>query len=82
MTDYETAFPDDFPAALKHFAAHLNDGKVYGARQRAAEELRTPDATLKGWLDGRPCRHEALVRRAMTLIANQAASALSTAVHP
>lgn len=68
--DYETSFPVDFPAALKDFAAAINDGRTYGARPKAASELRVPESTLKGWMDGRPCEREATIRRLMTMLAH------------
>ncbi len=67
MIDYETD-PRPLADCLKDFAARINDGKTYGARPKAAKELRAPEATLKGWMDGRPCGHEAMLRRLMSLL--------------
>lgn len=49
--------------------AALNGGRLYGSRRRIATELRTPEATVTHWLNGRGCEQERLVRRAMTMIA-------------
>ena len=67
MIDYE-ADSRAFPECLRDFAQRANGGHQYGSRPRAAEELRVSEATLKGWLDGRPCGHEKAFRRLMTMI--------------
>ena len=67
MTDYETD-PRPFADCLKTFAVAINGGN-YGARPKAAAELRVPDSTLAGWMAGRPCAQEPAMRRLMTLIA-------------
>ena len=40
-------------------------------RQKAADKLGVPLNTLNGWIVGRPCRHELMVRRLMTCIATR-----------
>lgn len=68
MTDYETD-PRPLSECLREFGAALNGGRLYGSRRRIATELRTPEATVTHWLNGRGCEQERLVRRAMTMIA-------------
>ncbi len=65
--DYETD-PRPFSACIKEFGLLVNGGSSYRSRMRAAEELRVAGKTLAGWMDGRPCSHEAMVRRLMSLI--------------
>jgi hypothetical protein len=68
MISYETD-PRPFADCLREFAVIVNGGKVRDSRQRAAEELRAPEATVIGWMSGRSCAHEASFRRLMTMIA-------------
>lgn len=65
--DWETD-PRPLADCLKEWQVKVNSGREYGARQAAAAELRTPETTYIGWVAGRPCRHEAAIRRLMTLI--------------
>lgn len=67
MTDPESD-PRPFAVVLKDWAARINGGAAYGARQRAAEELRVEPPTLAGWMAGRPCAQERAMRRLMALI--------------
>jgi hypothetical protein len=68
MTDYETD-PRPFADCLKDFAAAVNGGKSYGARPKAASELRVSGTSLRNWMEGRPCSQEMSFRRLMTFIA-------------
>lgn len=67
MIDYE-ADPRPFADCIREFGVRIN-GRVYGARRRAAAELRVHEDTLAGWMAGRPCPQEPALRRLMTLIA-------------
>lgn len=67
MHNWETD-PRPFTACLREWQVSINGGRDSGARPAAARELRTPLATYEGWASGRPCRHEAAIRRLMTLI--------------
>jgi len=67
MHDWETD-PRPFADVLKDWAARINGGSAYGARPRAAEELRVEPRTLAGWMAGRPCSQERAMRRLMAMI--------------
>jgi hypothetical protein len=68
VTDYEAAFPGDFPSALKDFALRINDGNLYGARPKASSVLGVTKKTLDNWMDGVACPYEITFRRLMTCI--------------
>lgn len=70
--DYETD-PRPFAEVLADFGQLVNGGKVYGARKRAAEELRVSPNAIDRWLDGRGCALDASMRRLMTEIAKNLA---------
>lgn len=70
MTNYEID-PRPLAECLKAFALDCNDGKAYGARGKAAAELRITDKTLQNWMDGTNCPYEATIRRLMTMISCQ-----------
>ncbi|MEW5425088.1 hypothetical protein [Amorphus sp. 3PC139-8] len=76
MIDWE-GDPRPFAEVLHAWMTHRAGG-TYGARPKAAEELRVNPATLAGWLAGRPCRHEAAFRRMMALIDRSAPPARET----
>ncbi len=64
MTDYETAFADDFPAAL----AAWRDAHGWSDAEMA-RQLRTSYLTLRDWVTRRrKCGAEGAIRRLMTLI--------------
>jgi hypothetical protein len=65
--DYETD-PRPFAELLADFGQQLNGGKSYGARKRAAEELRVSPNAVDRWMDGRGCALEASMRRLMAEI--------------
>jgi len=60
----------DWEADPRPFADCLTDWRRAHdwSRQRLADELGAPLTTVHGWLAGRPCGHEATIRRLMTLI--------------
>lgn len=60
--------PRPFAQVLRDWAVLRNGGSAYGSHPAAADALRVPLKTLRGWLDGRPCGQEASFRLLMDLL--------------
>lgn len=71
LHDWE-ADPRPWAKVIHAWGLSLNGGRVHGARDRVAEELRSPRDTVDSWYSGkRVPPGEAALRRLMTLIDGQ-----------